>query len=115
MEIECSVCGDLFDPHEPRNKKYGLFHQCGDCGQDEDENREVNRHMGVPGGEGINKSGNISVVRGASAAVKESVLDSNSRYHGLSGLDESLSGVQDGTKKALTDAAYKEKRAERTK
>jgi len=115
MEIECSVCEDLFNPNDPRHKRFGLHHQCGDCGQDEDVQRSVNRHVGVPGGEGINKAGNISVVRGASAGVKESVLESNSRYHGLIGLDESPSGVRDGTKKAKTDLASQERRAERVK
>ena len=61
----CSSCGSPFDPHIPENKKHGYFSQCGSCGRKEDK-KHPSRHMGIQGGEGINKSGNIAIVKNPS-------------------------------------------------
>jgi len=76
MVIECSVCGTQFDPDSKTHRPYGFYTECRDCGRATDDEMPT-RHLGVPGGEGMNKAGNISIIRNPDAHQAQLVKDTN--------------------------------------
>ena len=73
----CGSCNKEFNPNEPQHKKYGLYNECGFCGKLTDKKRKVRRNLGVQGGEGVNKSANISIIRNPDRNMQRRVRAQN--------------------------------------
>ena len=66
--MNCIKCGIEFDPLIKRNRLAGKINECSDCGRLSDRGKPA-RTLGIQGGEGINKSANISIVRNPSKSM----------------------------------------------
>ena len=75
--MKCSECEVEFNPDEPQHKKYGLYSECGLCGRRTEKKRKVKRTIGVQGGEAINKSANISIIRNPDKKMQAMVRAQN--------------------------------------
>jgi len=82
--IECVCCGIEFDPNSNLHKPYGHINECRDCGIKTDRKKPT-RHVGIQGGEGINKSANIAIIKNPCKDVAKWV-----RNMGKSGFNANL-------------------------
>jgi len=85
--MKCSECEVQFNPDEKQHKKHGLYSECGLCGRRTEKKRKIRRTIGVQGGEAINKSANISIIRNPDKkmqamvrAQNNSVFNANLRF-----------------------------------